>query len=119
MLLDLDTPSSSMPPPGLGQILRLYLSVPINSREPIRTTVVPVGGGPDEKSPILVGAKEGIAYCVYAMHRRKGIYSEDADDSRPERWEGDALKNIGYASKVISSSIMMAVDLASDRSLRC
>lgn len=79
------------------EVLRLYPSVPINSREPIRTTVLPVGGGPDEKSPVLVGAKEGVAYCVYAMHRRKDIYGEDADDFRPERWEDDALKNIGYA----------------------
>lgn len=31
------------------------------------------------------------------MHRRKDIYGEDADDFRPERWEGDALKNVGYA----------------------
>lgn len=78
-------------------MLRLYPSVPVNSREPLRATILPVGGGPDEKSPVLVGAKEGVAYCVYAMHRRKDIYGEDADDFRPERWEGDALKNIGYA----------------------
>lgn len=30
------------------------------------------------------------------MHRRKDIYGDDALDFRPERWEGGALKNVGY-----------------------
>lgn len=78
-------------------VLRLYPSVPVNSREATQLTTLPTGGGPDEKSPVLVRPGEGVGYCVYVMHRQKNIYGADADDFRPERWEEDALKDIGYA----------------------
>ena len=80
-----------------AEVLRLYPSVPVNSREAISLTTLPIGGGPDGKSPILVRPGEGVGYCVYAMHRRKDIYGDDADAFRPERWEGDSLKDIGWA----------------------
>ncbi|KAK4242329.1 cytochrome P450, partial [Achaetomium macrosporum] len=81
----------------IKEVLRLYPSVPVNSREAVRLTTLPVGGGPDGKSPVLVRPGEGVGYCVYAMHRRKDIYGEDADQFRPERWEGDSLKDVGWA----------------------
>lgn len=59
-------------------------------------TTLPTGGGPDGKAPILVQPGEAVGYCVYVMHRRKDLYGEDADEFRPERWEGDALKDIGW-----------------------
>ena len=59
-------------------------------------TVLPVGGGPEGKSPILVRPGEAVGYCVYAMHRRKDIYGEDAEAFRPERWEDDMLKQVGF-----------------------
>lgn len=77
-------------------MLRLYPSVPVNSRAAVRTTVLPVGGGRDGKSPILVRQGEAVGYCVYAMHRRKDIYGQDASEFRPERWEDDALKDVGW-----------------------
>ena len=80
----------------IKEVLRLYPSVPVNSREASCYTTLPVGGGPDGESPILVRPGEGVGYCVYVMHRRKDLYGEDADEFRPERWEGDALKDIGY-----------------------
>lgn len=59
-------------------------------------TTLPTGGGEDGKSPILVRRGEAVGYCVYAMHRRKDLYGPDAEDFRPERWEGSSLNNIGW-----------------------
>lgn len=28
-----------------------------------------------------------VAYTVFAMHRRKDLYGEDADEYKPERWD--------------------------------
>lgn len=78
-------------------VLRLYPSVPVNSREVVRTTILPIGGGPDGKAPLLVKPGEAVGYCVYAMHRRKDLYGEDAEEFRPERWETGELKDIGWA----------------------
>jgi cytochrome P450 len=80
----------------IKEVLRLYPSVPVNSRAAIRTTTIPSGGGPGGHSPILVRKGEAVGYCVYAMHRRKDIYGDDALDFRPERWERDLLKDVGY-----------------------
>lgn len=52
----------------------------------IRDTVLPVGGGPDGKSPIFIKARTPVNYSVSTMHRRKDLYGEDADEFKPERW---------------------------------
>jgi cytochrome P450 len=81
----------------LKEVLRLYPSVPVNSRAAIKTTTLPLGGGPDGQSPILVRKGEAVGYCVYGMHRRKDFYGENAMLFVPERWEdGTLAKEIGY-----------------------
>ncbi|KAJ6024746.1 cytochrome P450 alkane hydroxylase [Penicillium herquei] len=81
----------------LDEVLRLYPSVPVNSRAAAKTTTLPSGRGPDGKAPVLVRKGEAVGYCVYAMHRQKEFYGQDADDFRPERWENGTLKDIGWA----------------------
>jgi cytochrome P450 len=67
--------------------LRLYPSVPVNTRTTVRTTVLPTGGGPDRKSPVLVPKGSAVAFSVYSMHRRPDLYGMDAELFRPERWD--------------------------------
>lgn len=70
-------------------------------RQALKPTILPLGGGLDGKSPMLVRKGEAVGYCVYAMHRRKDLYGDDADDFRPDRWDNDSkhgpdLSNIGW-----------------------
>lgn len=77
--------------------LRLYPPVPFNNRQAIRTTILPTGGGPNGKNPILVQKGELVVFSQYVNSRVKSIYGLDADEFRPERWEGDELAKIGWA----------------------
>lgn len=70
----------------LNESLRLHPVVPANSREALEDTTLPVGGGPDGKSPLFIPKGTGVAWSVWAMHRRKDFYGEDAEEFRPERW---------------------------------
>ena len=75
----------------LNESLCLYPVVPENARLVVCDTVLPVGGGPDGKSPMFV-AKGQLAYwSVWTMHRRKDLYGEDAEEFRPERWLDDEV----------------------------
>ncbi|KAL1626012.1 hypothetical protein SLS56_007070 [Neofusicoccum ribis] len=80
----------------LKEVLRLYPSVPINSRTALRTTTLPMGGGPDGRSPILIGKGMAVGYCTYLMHRRQDLYGPDACEFRPERWDGDLERKVGW-----------------------
>ncbi|GAD95757.1 cytochrome P450 alkane hydroxylase, putative [Paecilomyces variotii No. 5] len=71
----------------LNEVLRLYPPVPINFRVSATDTSLPVGGGPDGKSPMYIRKDSTVAYVVYGMHRRKDLWGPDAESFRPERWE--------------------------------
>lgn len=73
----------------LNETLRLYPSVPVNTRTAKRTTTLPTGGGPDRTAPVLIPKGAMVAYSVYAMHRRPDLYGMDAELFRPERWDED------------------------------
>jgi cytochrome P450 len=61
--------------------------VPANSRLAYQDTILPTGGGPDCTAPVFVAKGTIVAYWTYAMHHRRDIYGDDADEFRPERWE--------------------------------
>lgn len=66
--------------------LRLYPVTPVNSRGAMKDTVLPLGGGEDGKSPVFVPKGGLVQWSVYALHRRKDFYGEDAEEFKPERW---------------------------------
>jgi cytochrome P450 len=72
----------------LNETLRLWPPVPINTRQAVRDTVLPVGGGPDGQSPIVVQKGTVMRYSVWIMHRRKDIFGPDALDWKPDHWVG-------------------------------
>lgn len=70
------------------ETLRLFPAGPINVREALRDTVLPVGGGPDGRAPVAVRKGARVQLGTYLTHRRKDIWGDDADEYRPERWDG-------------------------------
>lgn len=75
--------------------LRLWPAVPLNSRLAVRDTVLPRGGGPNGDEPVYVPKGGLVNYSVYAMHRRTDLFGADAEDFRPERWEGQIYSWVG------------------------
>ncbi|RAH54526.1 cytochrome P450 alkane hydroxylase [Aspergillus piperis CBS 112811] len=70
----------------LNESLRFHPVVPVNSRKALSNTVLPVGSGPNGKSPVFVRKGTIVFYSVWAMHRRQDLYGPDANEFRPERW---------------------------------
>ncbi|PYH87405.1 cytochrome P450 [Aspergillus ellipticus CBS 707.79] len=80
----------------LNEVLRLQPPVPLNFRVAAKDTSLPVGGGPDGKSPVYVRKGQVVTYSVYAMHRRTDLYGADAHEFRPERWEENSKRGWEY-----------------------
>lgn len=80
----------------LKETLPLYPQLPVNVRFANKTTLLPSGGGPDGNSPVMIQKGTGIGISVYHMHRQMSLYGEDANEFRPERWEGPELDKIGF-----------------------
>lgn len=64
----------------------MYPNIGIMFRWAARDTTLPVGGGPDGRSPCFVPAGRRIATSFNALHRRRDVWGPDADEFRPERW---------------------------------
>lgn len=71
----------------LFESMRLYQTVPLNSRIAVRDTTLPVGGGADGTKPVAIKKGQQVLWNIYAMHRRKDLWGEDALEYKPERWE--------------------------------
>ncbi|CZT21029.1 related to n-alkane-inducible cytochrome P450 [Ramularia collo-cygni] len=74
----------------LNESLRCHPIVPINSRQALEDTILPLGGGPDGKSPFFAKKGSIVSWNLYVMHRRKDLYGEDAEEFKPERWLDNA-----------------------------
>lgn len=59
--------------------------------------VLPRGGGPDGTAPILMRRGELVVDSQYVNARRKNVYGPDAEELRPERWEGNQTNPFGWA----------------------
>ncbi|KAF5018566.1 hypothetical protein F66182_9440 [Fusarium sp. NRRL 66182] len=71
----------------INEALRLFPPVPNNAKMASEDTILPCGGGADGKAPVLVPKGCMVIYTVFALHRRKDLWGDDADEFRPERWE--------------------------------
>ena len=72
----------------MNETLRLWTVVPGNARRSNKPTVLPRGGGPDGLSPVYLQGSIDVNYSIHVMHRRKDLWGEDADEFKPERFEG-------------------------------
>jgi cytochrome P450 len=70
----------------LNEVLRLYPPVPMNSRRATKDTTLPLGGGPDGRSPLFVKKGVEVEYFVYVMHREEEFWGKDAKEFNPNRW---------------------------------
>ena len=66
---------------------RLIVPANRNARLCLEDCVLPSGGGPNGTAPIFIPKGTRVTVNFGAMHRDKGIWGEDADNFRPERWE--------------------------------
>lgn len=76
----------------INESQRLYPIVPSNARQALQDTILPRGGGPDGKSPVLISKGSYVLYIPWAMHRRTDAFGDDAHVFDPTRWldEGHA-----------------------------
>ena len=68
--------------------MRLHPVIPTNAREATRDTTLPYGGGQDGQAPLFVNKGALIVYNIFAMHRDKTVFGENAEEFVPERWSG-------------------------------
>ena len=71
----------------LNESLRLMPPVAGNSRQAIRDTILPTGGGPEGKDPILIRQGQRCAYHIWSTHRLSEFYGQNALEFEPKRWE--------------------------------
>ncbi|KAJ7625781.1 cytochrome P450 [Roridomyces roridus] len=74
----------------INESMRLYPSVPFNTRECIHSTTWP-SPDPNEK-PLYIPAGSKTPYGVFFMHRNKELWGPDAEEFSPERFLDERLK---------------------------
>jgi len=72
----------------MNETLRLNPVVPLNVRAAAKDTTLPRGGGEQGLDPVYVRKGQMIIYSIHTTHRLKEYWGEDANDFKPQRWEG-------------------------------
>ena len=57
-------------------------------RVALRDTILPVGGGADQKHPVFVAKGTAVAMGMWCMNHDRDIWGDDVHDFRPNRWVG-------------------------------
>ncbi|KAL8693456.1 MAG: hypothetical protein Q9218_001727 [Villophora microphyllina] len=73
----------------LNETLRLYPIVQGTSRVALKDLILPTGGGPNATSPIFVIKGTLVVFHLFALHKRKDLWGDDAEDFRPMRWQDE------------------------------
>ena len=72
----------------IKETLRMGTPLVGTTRQALKDTILPAGGGSDGRSPILVPKGTQIILNFFGMHHRADIWGSDVEEFRPERWEG-------------------------------
>ena len=70
------------------EALRMAPVTPVINRASLVDTTLPRGGGKDGMEPVFVPKGTEVRIAVFAMFRRVDIWGPDAEEFKPERWEG-------------------------------
>ena len=57
-------------------------------RTALRDTILPVGGGPDGQSPVLIEQGVIVALNLWGLHHDRDVWGDDVDEFKPQRWLG-------------------------------
>ncbi len=57
-------------------------------RAALRDVILPLGGGPDGKSPLDIRKGDIVSVTKTVMYRDPDQWGPDANEYRPERWDG-------------------------------
>ena len=68
--------------------LRMAAVTPTISRTSLVDTTLPRGGGKDGMDPVFVAKGTEIQIILFLMFRRADIWGSDAEEFRPDRWQG-------------------------------
>lgn len=95
----------------MHESMRLLPVLPNDSRIATEDTVLPVGGGADGKSPVFVPSGAMVTFSIMALQRRKDLWGEDAEEFRPERWEGENENSIWVRLSICSCIVRCGAQL--------
>ena len=57
-------------------------------RAAVQDTILPTGGGPDQKSPVFVPKGTTVSLGMWCLHHDKDIWGDDVQEFKPDRWIG-------------------------------